>query len=151
MGLADFAVYVPNVVPGGTARAISQIVEGAKLSLYSFDQFASEKERESPDMLVVAGDSDGNSDALRQSEIITDEVIFARDVANMPPNRCSPSTLADLGSSMARRRGLKFRSLAKVRSQDAGFGGISAVGQGSANEPRLIILEYRGGRRAAPR
>ena len=150
MGLADFAVYVPNVVPGGTAGAISQIVEGAKLSLYSFDRFASEKERESPDMLVVAVDSSTNSDALRRSEIIADEVIFARDVANMPPNICFPSALADIGGSMARRCGLKFCSLAKSDLRNAGFGGISAVGQGSANEPRLIILEYEGGGEKSP-
>ena len=149
MKLADFAVFVPNGYPS-EVRAISQIVEGAKLSLYSFDRFASEKERENPNMLVVTEGPDDNSNALRQAEIIADEVIFARDVANMPPNKCSPSTLVDIGSSMARKRGLKFQSLTKSDLSGGGFGGISAVGQGSTNEPRLIILEYRGDGEARP-
>ena len=150
MGLANFAVFVPDGMPGGKPRAIRQIVEGAKLSLYSFDKHASTKERTSPDVLVIAENSPENSNALQTAEIVADEVNFARDVANMPPNACSPSTLADIGSSLARKRGFEFRSLTKSDLTSSGFGGISAVGSGSANEPRLIVLEYRGGGEEPP-
>ena len=150
MGLANFAVFVPYGMPGGKPRAIRQIVEGAKLSLYSFDKHASKKERTSPDVLVIAENSPENSNALQTAEIVADEVNFARDIANMPPNACSPSTLADIGNSLARKRGFEFRSLTKSDLTSSGFGGISAVGSGSANEPRLIVLEYRGGGEEPP-
>ena len=150
MGLANFVVFVPGGMPGGRPRAIRQIVEGAKLSLYSFDKYASKKERANPDVLVIAENSPENSNALQTAEIAADEVNFARDVANMPPNECFPSTLADIASSLARKRGFGFRSLAKSDLASSGFGGISAVGGGSANEPRLIVLEYRGGGEEPP-
>ena len=145
MGLANFAVFVPGGIPGGKPGAIRQIVEGAKLSLYSFDRHASKKERPSPDLLVIAEDSTENSSALQAAGIVADEVNFARDVANMPPNECPPSTLADIGSSLAQKHGFGFRSLTKSDLAKSGFGGISAVGGGSANEPRLFAMEYMGG------
>ena len=153
MGLANFAVFVPGEVPigipggklGGKPGAIRQIVEGAKLSLYSFDLYASKKKRPSPDLLVVAEDSPENSNALQAAEIMADGVNYARDVANMPPNECPPSTLADIGSSLAQKHGFEFRSLTKSDLKRLGFGGISAVGGGSANEPLLFAMEYRGG------
>ena len=150
MGLANFAVLVPGGMPGGRPGAIRQIVEGAKLSLYSFDKHISKKERPSPDVLIIAENSAENSNALHTAEIVADEVNFARDVANMPPNECSPSTLADIAGSLARKRGFESRSFTKSDLASSGFGGISAVGSGSANEPRLIVLEYRGGGEEPP-
>ena len=150
MGLVNFAVFVPDGMPGGKPQAIRQIVEGAKLSLYSFDKHTSKKERTNPDVLIIAENSPENSNALQTAEIVADEVNFARDVANMPPNACFPSTLADIGSSLARKHGFEFRSLTKSDLISSGFGGISAVGSGSANEPRLIVLEYRGGGEEPP-
>ena len=145
MDLAGIAVAAPSDAPGGTAGAISEIVEGARLALYSFDRFKSEKRRADPDLAVIADGTAENAAAFKSAGIVADEVTFARDVANMPPNECSPATLAGIGRSMARRRGLAFKSITKAGLRRRGFGGISAVGQGSLNEPRLIILEYDGG------
>ena len=64
MRLVNFAVFVPDGMPGGKPRAIRQIVEGAKLSLYSFDKHTSKKERTSPDVLVIAENSPENSNGL---------------------------------------------------------------------------------------
>ncbi len=140
LSLPDFAVVVPEGVPD----TIQQIVEGAKLSLYEFDRFKSKKQPAHPDLSILAAESLENAAALRASEAVADGVILTRDIANMPPNECAPATLADLGSTIAAKGGMKFEVFTKSRLKEEGFGGISAVGQGSKNEPRLIILEYRG-------
>ena len=48
---------------------------------------------------------------------------------------------------MSTKNGLKCTVLSKNEIKQKGLGGISAVGQGSKNEPKLIILEYRKGKK----
>lgn len=143
--VSDFSVALPKGLGAGFLDAISEAVEGAKLSLYSFDKFKSKKQGADPDMNILAEASAENSSALRSAEIVSDGVILARNLANMPPNECAPADLAAAARSVARRDGLKIRTVAGSGLVRGGFGGISAVGQGSRNEPRLIILEYPGG------
>lgn len=116
-----------------------------------------------PDLVIVCGDLpnkkkgetlDGISEAVRTSSVISDGNLFVRSVANLPPNECTPQTLADIARGIAKRDSrLKCTIVSKGALKRRGFGGITAVGQGSRNEPKLIILEYRGasGRRRSRR
>lgn len=114
-----------------------------------------------PDLVIVCDDPpkkkkkgetlDDVSKAVRTSSVISDGNLFVRSVANLPPNECTPQTLADIARGIARKDGrLKCTVVSKGALKRRGFGGITAVGQGSRNEPKLIILEYRGapGRRS---
>ncbi len=112
-----------------------------------------------PDLVIVCDDLpnkkgetlDGISEAVRTSSVISDGNLFVRSVANLPPNECTPQTLADIARGIARNDSrLKCTVVSKGALKRRGFGGITAVGQGSKNEPKLIILEYRGasGRRS---
>ncbi|MEK0382099.1 MAG: leucyl aminopeptidase, partial [Nitrosopumilus sp.] len=49
--------------------------------------------------------------------------------------------------AVATKNRLKCKIISKDELRKKGFGGISAVGQGSKNEPKLIILEHNKGRR----
>jgi leucyl aminopeptidase len=79
-------------------------------------------------------------------------VALARDLANLPPNICTPTYLAE------RAQGLDKdwpRIKTKVFDQDGikalKMGAFLAVTQGSAQPPRLIVCEYRGaGKGGAP-
>ncbi|MCE2497424.1 MAG: leucyl aminopeptidase [Nitrosopumilaceae archaeon] len=113
-----------------------------------------------PDLVIVCDGSprkkgetlDGVSEAVRTSSVISDGNLFVRSVANLPPNECTPQTLADIARGIARKDSrLKCTVVSKGALKRRGFGGITAVGQGSKNEPKLIILEYRGasGRRSS--
>ncbi|HTT03361.1 MAG TPA: leucyl aminopeptidase [Steroidobacteraceae bacterium] len=68
-----------------------------------------------------------------------------RDLANLPPNVCTPSYLA----GRARELGAKYRSVrVQVFDEPAirrlKMGCFLAVTQGSAQPPRFIVLDYRG-------
>jgi len=141
MKMNSFSVVVPDTRNG----AIQQVVEGAKLALYSFDRFKSKPAR-NVNIEICIEKSKENVDEVKRADIISDAVIFARNVANSPPNECTPAEMATIGRSIAKRNGMRCRILAKAELAKKGFGGITAVGQGSGNEPRLIILEYCGGR-----
>jgi leucyl aminopeptidase len=72
-------------------------------------------------------------------------VNFARDIANLPPNDCPPAQLASIALSLAQEYGLKARVIDRYELENMGMGGIVAVGKGSNNPPKLIILEYNSG------
>lgn len=75
---------------------------------------------------------------------------YARGLANQPPNVLNPATLASEARRLAARRRLRCEVWDERRLHRDGFGGLLAVGGGSANPPRFIRLDYRGGRRGAP-
>ncbi|MCZ6508050.1 MAG: leucyl aminopeptidase [Acidobacteria bacterium] len=68
-------------------------------------------------------------------------VALARDLANTPPNRATPAWMASRARSLARRVGAKARVLGPKELRRLDMGALLAVGQGSANTPRLVRLE----------
>ena len=154
-GVPEFSVIVPGGPrPGAEGRA-AQVVEGARMSLFSFDRYKREKAKADPELVLLAPRSAAVRRAVSDAERIADAVVFTKGIANLPPNDCSPATLAGIARAVAgggggRRGGkprLKCTVMSKPQLKKLGFGGITAVGGGSANEPRLIVLEYGGGRR----
>jgi leucyl aminopeptidase len=69
--------------------------------------------------------------------------LFARELVNLPPNILTPKDLAARARRMARKEGLKCRILDVPAMKKLNMGGILGVGQGSRQEPRLIVLEYK--------
>ncbi|MGA0586827.1 leucyl aminopeptidase [Dyella sp. KRB-257] len=92
----------------------------------------------------------GGADAqvgLAQGIAIAEGVRFARELANLPPNICTPAYLASQAQAFADASGeaVSCRVLDHDEMQQLGFGSLLAVGRGSVNKPRLIALEYKGG------
>jgi leucyl aminopeptidase len=71
-----------------------------------------------------------------------------RGIANRPGNVVYPATFAEEARWHARKVGLRCTILDEKKLRERRFGGIMAVGGGSARPPRLIILEHRGGPRS---
>ncbi len=143
--LKEFTIIAPPSFVNEIASTVSQIVEGAKMSVYKFDKFRAEKENAPPDLTIVCLRSAKVVKAIRSSEIIADGAIFTKSMANLPPNECNPSTLAGFARTISNKNKMRCKIISKSELKKNGFGGITAVGQGSKNEPKLIILEYSHG------
>ena len=63
---------------------------------------------------------------------------------NTPSIDATPAYLADEAQKMAKAAGLKVKVWTKAELKRGGFGGILGVGSGSANEPRMVELTYKG-------
>ncbi|HEX8294869.1 MAG TPA: leucyl aminopeptidase [Chthoniobacteraceae bacterium] len=126
---------------------IGAIVEGIVLADYRFDRFASKQNEtlESVRIQVGAEDLAPAKRAAERARVIAESTNLAREIGNLPGNVLFPESLADRAVQLAREHGLKVTVLAEPQLQAKGFGGILAVGQGSARGPRFIILEHRGG------
>jgi len=73
-----------------------------------------------------------------------------RDLANLPPNVCTPRYLASAARELSRaHRSIKVRVLEEPAIRKLGMGSFLSVTRGSDEPPRLIVLEYRGGKRTA--
>ncbi|GDY29984.1 leucyl aminopeptidase family protein [Gandjariella thermophila] len=84
------------------------------------------------------------ADAVARARVLAAATSLARDLANTPSNVKDPAWLADTAADLAGRvRGLT----AEVRDErwlaGHGFGGVLAVGGGSARPPRLVELTWR--------
>jgi leucyl aminopeptidase len=90
--------------------------------------------------------ADDAQTGLDQAMAIAQGVRFARELANLPPNICTPSHIAAQAQAFAdANEGVSCRVLDHEEMDRLGFGSLLAVGRGSANKPRLIALEYTGG------
>ena len=117
------------------------------LSDYRFEQFKTTKTALLQTLRVVvskSGLSEAKRDGLR-GKILADATNYARHLGNQPGNLIYPSTLADAARKLAKQKGLRITVLDEKALRAGKFGGLIAVGSGSARPPRLIVLEHRGG------
>ena len=75
---------------------------------------------------------------------------LARDLSNEPANYLPPAALARAAQRVARETGLVCRVMQPTELKRRKLGAILAVGQGSENPPRLVVLEHRPPRAQRP-
>ncbi|MDX8391150.1 MAG: leucyl aminopeptidase, partial [Mariprofundaceae bacterium] len=101
-------------------------------------------------MIPSRRDLDEAEAALATARSVASGVNFARDLGNEPGNVCTPEFLGDQAANLAHEN-LNVTVMDKKAIEKAGFTALLAVNQGSAKEPRFIVLEYNGGGKdAAP-
>lgn len=71
----------------------------------------------------------------------------ARDMANEPGNVWTAKAFADFAQKIAKENNLKCKVLEKAEMKRLKMGGILGVNQGSAEPPKLVVLEYRTGKK----
>src|ERR1041384_4606327 len=125
---------------------LSSIVEGIKLSDYSFTNYKKDEEKFELNQvrILVRGDLTNNQKVIKRSSILSDAVILTRNISNLPPNDCSPKDLADFAEKLSANKKTKVRVIEEHELEANGFGGILAVGKGSTNSPKLIVIQYSG-------
>ncbi|MDB9722196.1 leucyl aminopeptidase [Nitrosopumilus sp.] len=143
--LKEFSIIAPPTFVWDSTSAVSQIIEGAKISLYKFDKFKAEKSDKSPDLTIIGPKSNEGSKAIKVAEITSEGVMFAKNIANLPPNECTPTTLANFAKDISKKNKMKCTIISQPELKKKGFGGITAVGKGSKNEPKLIAIEHNHG------
>ena len=143
--LKEFSIITPPNTITDQISSVSQIIEGVKMSLYKFEKFKAEKIDKSPDLTIIVSKSNKISKAIKVAETVADGAIFTKSIANLPPNECTPTTLANFAKDISKKNKMKCTVISQPELKKKGFGGISAVGKGSKNEPKLITIEHNGG------
>ena len=90
--------------------------------------------------------------ALQQGQAIGKGTNTARHLADLPANHCTPRFLADFATKMAADdRNLQVQVLDEQQLRDLKMHSMLSVSAGSAEPPRLIVIEHRGAaKKSAP-
>jgi leucyl aminopeptidase len=71
---------------------------------------------------------------------------LARRLAMMPGNLCTPEYLAQTARDIGARFDMRVTVLGRVDMEREGMGTFLSVAQGTPEDPKLIVVEYRRGR-----
>jgi leucyl aminopeptidase len=118
-------------------------VTGILLGGYGFALKSGPARERNAEVRLLTEQANGHAAATRRAGIIAAAVALARDHTKTPSARKAPDWLADAAAKAAAQAGLQCRIWAEAELAAAGFGGILAVGSGSARPPRLIELSYQ--------
>lgn len=91
-------------------------------------------------LVVPAGDAAVLAKAAERGRVIGEGGNVTRRLAQRSANDVSPEVLADEATALARRHGLQVDVLGPEQAEALGMGMFLAVGRGSANKPRFIVL-----------
>ena len=87
---------------------------------------------------------------LTQGDAIAAGQSLLRDLGNLPGNICTPRYLAQQARELANsHRSLKVRVFDEPQIRRLKMGSLLSVSRGSAEPPRFIAMEHRGGARSA--
>ncbi|MBE0528195.1 MAG: leucyl aminopeptidase, partial [Thermoleophilia bacterium] len=142
-----------NLPLGQTTEAV---VEGIILGLYRFTRFRTIDREEILDMsaLTIMEEQDGAVEIIRTAAktagIISDAVLFARDIVSAPANEMTPTRLANEAMEGARERNIKCTILEEGEIRKIGMNALLGVAAGSNEAPKFIVMEYHGGKRSSP-
>jgi leucyl aminopeptidase len=134
-----------TAAPAG-ADEIRAAVEAAVLAGYRFRQTSTAHPARLETVTVVAADADDPAVPVAATAglVSAEAVAWARDLINTPSNTKNPGWLADQAVA---RLGAAPHTTVTVFGADElrrlGFGGVLAVGGGSASPPAVIVAAYR--------
>ena len=135
--------------PQESAQALT---EGSVLGLYRFLKYKTDeendrkKEVEEITFLTEAASLVRTMQkGVSTGEVIAGATVMARDMVNHPSADMTPTVIAGIARDIAKKHKLRLQVLEKKQMQRLGMGALLGVASGSAQPPKFIILEYRGG------
>ena len=161
-GLGSVAV----ALPASDDAEITAVTEGALLGAYAFNRYRSGKDakgspKDGPrnstkkstknskdpvaavEVLTPLHKNAKARVAAERAQIVAAAVHAARDLVNTAPNELYPATFADAAKTAAKDvKHVKVTVLDDKQLASGGYGGLTAVGQGSSRGPRLVKVAY---------
>jgi leucyl aminopeptidase len=129
-----------------------QFAIAARETTFRSDELKSKKDDSNGPTQMVLVHASGASAArgLRQGAAIANGMSLTKRLGNLPPNICTPSFLADEARKLAKEWKLGVEVLETKQLEALKMGSFLSVARGSTQAPRLIVLKYSGGGKAAP-
>src|SRR3989344_6054462 len=116
-------LHIPNTDHATEEQRITTIVEGSLLGSYQFNQYRTQEK------------------VIKKAEIIAHSALHVRDIVNVPANIANPAWLADEAVKL-KKHGVKVTVYGREELKKMHFNALLAVAQGSANEPKFVIMEH---------
>ena len=128
-----------------------QVAELTGAALYRINDLKSgKKPPEAALKKVLAGParkSAATERGLAEGAAVAAAASVQRNLANLPANVCTPAYLAEQALALGKRHSFSVRVLEEAAIRREKMGCLLAVAQGSAQRPRFLVLEHRGGKK----
>jgi leucyl aminopeptidase len=140
-----------DTIPGAAlpppTRA-AHIAFGVRLSAYRFDRYKTKQKTEDKPSLAAVTIMVENPAAARRAyasmQQVAEGVFLTRDLVSEPANIIYPKSLAAEAKKLA-KLGVKVQVLGRAEMHKLGMGALLGVGQGSAHESQLLVMQWSGG------
>jgi leucyl aminopeptidase len=130
-----------------TADLLAHLALGAVLRSYRFDRYrTTEKPEEKPRLAalrLLSPDPATTKAAWEGLKPVADGVFITRDLVSEPPNVLFPAEMAERCEDLE-KLGLKVEVMGPKELAKLGFGALLGVSQGSAQEPRVVVMQWHG-------
>ncbi len=153
LGSAAGSADAVGVLLGGLSAAqAADFAMGLQLAAYKFDRYkTSENEEENKASTRVSytlhvADAGAAAVAWESAKAIADGAMLARDLVNEPANVLTPKNFAKRLKKL-REFGCKVTVLDGGDMKELKMGALLGVSQGSRNPPRMVIMEWMGGKK----
>ncbi|WP_346767618.1 leucyl aminopeptidase family protein [Knoellia koreensis] len=137
------SAVVTTIGAGAGAGAQAAYAEGVALGGFTPPSWRSERSqapKPPAGQVVLVGRYD--ADAVHRAVVRARATMLARNLAVVPSNTKNPAWMAAQARTLGRRAGLDVKVWNERDLAAQGFGGLLAVGGGSATPPRLVQLDY---------
>jgi len=139
-------VVFPSWIKSDASLSATCLTEGLLLGNYRFAKYKKPEDAddtyEGIKKITVQAQGGSYGIAVNKAARRAQAVMAARDMANEPGNKWTPAEFARFAEDLAKESNLKCRVIGKPQMKKLGMGGILAVNQGSATEPKLVILDH---------
>jgi leucyl aminopeptidase len=136
------------------AWATTLLVQECDAAAYQYDQTKSKKKPEYTlkSIAVSAASAEtrkAQTEAVKLGASIGLGVATTRELGNLPGNICTPTYLADVAVKLADHyKSISTKVLSEAQMKKLGMGSLLSVSAGSAQEAKLIVMEYKGAAKA---
>lgn len=130
-------------LPATTDEEVLAVLEGAGIGAYAYTEYrvTSKSPAKLPVTSVVVC-TDAEPALAERATVVATAMHTVRDLVMAPPSDLYPESLAAIAVELATSAGIETTVLAEAELAAEGYGGILAVGSGSARGPRLVKLTY---------
>ena len=133
-------------------EATQALTEGFILSSHEFNEFKQNNKKTAPPLkpenITFHFENKTHKkkaeDGLKKGRILGESTNTIKHIATHPGNLMTPSILAQKAVTLTANTKIKTTVWNKARIKKEKMGGLFGVSLGSAEEPRFIIMEYRG-------
>ena len=147
-GTAHFALASVAPQDRDTHWLASRVAQEAEDCSYRYDTTKSKK---SPAIATrsisigLGGQKKKLESALKQGQAIGKAINHAKQLGNLPGNICTPTYLARQAQELGKRfTSITAKILGEKQMQRLGMGSLLSVSAGSAQEAKLIVMQYKG-------
>lgn len=145
-GTNSLTVDLSFLTDAADADAVGQaLAEGISIAAFDTKPYAGAASTKSAMSEVTVKLETRFHKGFRDGLLLGRAVNTSRRLAATPPNMAGPSQMTVHAQAIAKEYGMSFRVIDAKAAAKLGMGGLLAVGAGSADTPRLLILEWNPG------